>query len=369
MVDEKCYRLKGCGNMYDGFPFAKVDHHESKKQIRGCAFSCTTLRELYYSNKINSLLKPHGFETANKPIGWWVYDVDVSPSTEKAHCILFETSGNKRLGDNVLFGLESLLPHITKFSADELLKHFPEERRDPTNDDPYRVFETYIVTFTGDFGGEKDFYDVYVEEVAPISMNVDPKYDSIWKECCNELQNFFYENKSNKSIGSLLAYTYWRFGREIGAISRILKENNVSWGTYEDILGFHCNSHVNNLVLLPPNEDPNAPLLSPLDFDMAFCKETFVGSASKWDECVATESNAIKVVLGGDPELNSGATAWAQLPSQYNLLRFALRDTLLKGFLSSYSGSPDAHPLQPSLHKYIHSLLKLALIQTTNQTA
>jgi hypothetical protein len=33
-------------------------------------------------------------------------------------------------------------------------------------------------------------------------------------------------------------------------VLRIFKENDISWGTYDDLLGVHCNGHTNNLVLL-----------------------------------------------------------------------------------------------------------------------
>lgn len=44
--------------------------------------------------------------------------------------MLSETLGNKRLGDNVITGLERLLPYLAKVENGVLLKAFPESRLD-----------------------------------------------------------------------------------------------------------------------------------------------------------------------------------------------------------------------------------------------
>ncbi len=49
----------------------------------------------------------------------------------------------------------------------------------------------------------------------------------------------------------MVGYLYWRLGRETGVIQRLLRSNDISWGTYVDALGTHCNAHPNNFVLLP----------------------------------------------------------------------------------------------------------------------
>ena len=55
-------------------------------------------------------------------------------------------------------------------------------------------------------------------------------------------------------LQSLLFHCYWRLGREVGLICKVFKEAGLSWGTYVDMLGTHCNSHINNLVLIPPDQ-------------------------------------------------------------------------------------------------------------------
>ena len=44
---------------------------------------------------------------------------------------------------------------------------------------------------------------------------------------------------------------------DLGMIQKTMRKNDLSWGTYVDPLGTHCNAHPNNLVLLP--EVPTSP--------------------------------------------------------------------------------------------------------------
>ena len=47
--DGKLFRLKGCGNLNEGFPTEPLDSLvENAKEIRGCAFEHTAFRELHY---------------------------------------------------------------------------------------------------------------------------------------------------------------------------------------------------------------------------------------------------------------------------------------------------------------------------------
>ena len=47
--DGKLFRLKGCGNLDEGFPVERLDSLvEDAKEIRGCAFEHTAFRELHY---------------------------------------------------------------------------------------------------------------------------------------------------------------------------------------------------------------------------------------------------------------------------------------------------------------------------------
>ena len=86
--------------------------------------------------------------------------------------------------------------------------------------------------------------------------------------------------------GELLAYLYYRFGRECGCVGRALHDARIVWGTYRDSSGYHCNAHANNLILRRPTTDhvvaqqeqqeqgSPEPFLMPCDFDMAFTEES-----------------------------------------------------------------------------------------------
>lgn len=81
-------------------------------------------------------------------------------------------------------------------------------------------------------------------------LNVDSSLAGVWRAACDGLQAMLPAHHHHAP--HLLAYLYWRFGYETGTILRLLHHHNISWGTYEDVLGTHCNSHPNNLVLLAP---------------------------------------------------------------------------------------------------------------------
>lgn len=59
-----------------------------------------------------------------------------------------------------------------------------------------------------------------------------------------------------------------KVGWEMGAVKRAFCESSINWGFFNDHGYWHCNAHLNNFVVTPPN--PNEPLLLPLDFDLAF---------------------------------------------------------------------------------------------------
>jgi hypothetical protein len=138
------YRLKGCGNDNNGFEEQQMAN--GGVEVRGCMFTHTSYRELY----ITDFLRQHDLSCANAPIGWWKYynniinsernedsnftsnnnkedDAnDASNNKEKLQdndgdgetmkvtcsCALFMTVGDRRFGDHVLFGLESLFPFM-----------------------------------------------------------------------------------------------------------------------------------------------------------------------------------------------------------------------------------------------------------------
>jgi hypothetical protein len=53
-------RLKGCGNLTQGFNIQNMVYPDQYLEIRGVQFINTAFRELYYSARIQTLLEPHG---------------------------------------------------------------------------------------------------------------------------------------------------------------------------------------------------------------------------------------------------------------------------------------------------------------------
>lgn len=100
----------------------------------------TAIRELYYTAKMNELLKPLGMVAGNLGYGLWHYDREVEgnacPLVDK-YCGLYRTYGDKRLAANLIQGLLKL---VEGASSEELLKRFGELGR---VDKDGRVTATY----------------------------------------------------------------------------------------------------------------------------------------------------------------------------------------------------------------------------------
>jgi len=60
-IGNKYYRLKGCGNNEEGFPIKAVGS-EYYKMPRGCQFSTTCFRELYFTSLANNFLNVINYE-------------------------------------------------------------------------------------------------------------------------------------------------------------------------------------------------------------------------------------------------------------------------------------------------------------------
>ena len=73
-IGEDLYRLKGCGNLDQGFPLEPMPLPEDSFEIRGCQFETTVFRELYFYAKINKILEQNGLAGGNFPIGAWKYE-------------------------------------------------------------------------------------------------------------------------------------------------------------------------------------------------------------------------------------------------------------------------------------------------------
>lgn len=104
---------------------------------------------------------------------------------------------------------------------------------------------------------------------------------------------------------------------------------------------------------------------------MAFETSTFIKEASKHtlEELLYSEKFSMKAALAGDEQLNSGVSGSAQLEGVYLVLKWILRDTMVRGFMSAFSSEDDSHPPLEEFHEATHALLQMALMMTENKTA
>eukprot|EP01119_Soliformovum_irregulare_P012632 TRINITY_DN3294_c0_g1_i1.p1 TRINITY_DN3294_c0_g1~~TRINITY_DN3294_c0_g1_i1.p1 ORF type:complete len:459 (-),score=127.04 TRINITY_DN3294_c0_g1_i1:70-1446(-) len=362
------FRLKGCGDLNDGFPLKPVERSPEEVEIRGCMFQSTCFREMYYTNLINHALTSKGLPVANIPIGWWQYDSKDAPHPSiPRFCGIFQTFGDLRLSDHLLVGLENLLPIICQdVQLEFILKPFPLNRIS----EPGNIIETWMAILTEDFGDPVDFRST---SIRADFDRLSKKSDDAWNRCRENLVKF-----QKKSPASLLAYTYWRLGESAGKIHQVFAENSFCWGTFEDRLGFHCNAHPNNLVVVSDtfqlesvNFDSLTPsLLAPLDFDMAFSRSNFQvesqltrsgNSEGGFSELLEIEKRAMKMSLSGDHQLNSGSQGTSQFQDEkFSALKWALRDTLICGFDHGMQGG--SWCMREDMEMPMRFLIQLALL-------
>lgn len=256
----------------------------------------------------------------------YVYDLPETPlPLIKRCCALFRTFGNKRLSDHVLFGLESLLPSLcARVDMEKIKAKWPAARFLGDKELPptfgAALEETVpLINLAGEV----------IEEVVPeFPANMDAKFREQWLSAKKILDTY----KGTK--GCMLAEMYSRLGWECGQILRTLHDKDILWGTYVDDMGVHCNAHSNNFVIVAPEfqtaltadaKSEKVTLLAPLDFDMAFDRETFVFESSKFDEWKVLEHNGLRMALAGDPNISTGVLAEAKLAQPFVDLKWALR--------------------------------------------
>lgn len=378
-------RLKGCGNNYEGFPSRPFS--EEKKDlitVRGCSFEHCAHRELFISHVLEGAMKGEGFIVANESLGWFEYAVPQDPYPKiKKCCSLFKAHGEKRLGDHLLVGVElMMLDMISEEVAEQVAQLFPADRKESGSSSVSPTWMQY-------FCEPPAFVDavnwkIKLQEVSLLAPSSLSAWSDVWSAAASTLNRYIQqqqqqdqkkakeetEGEEGKSTlsndANLLAYTVWRLGRDAGAILRLIHAANLSWGTYQDAIGGHCNAHANNFVILPPSEQKaTGHLLAPLDFDMAFDRDSFLAlhqpkaqtqpgaataaaassaSSSLWRETLLTELANCRGSLAGDGMCNTGVTAVAETPAKYEPMKWALRDTLAMAFEDSFAGVSDRHP-------------------------
>lgn len=380
-IEGKWYRLKGCGDQTSGIIPRIVADSKDGVELRGCMFPHTAARELHMTSLINTHLRANNITPANESVGWWDYETEW-PVT--CSCAIFKTNGDRRLGDHVLMGLESLLPLIVdEQHAESVIDIFPKSRFEAGVENLHEALaSTWIIALED---RESEFVDISTRNIyehAPVRPppNLPSDLQALWDANCDVIKKYTTTTQAsspsqtvgdnNTAIG-LLWRIYWRVGWEAGRVVRVLKDARISWGTYEDELGMHCNAHPNNLILLDPDDDSHShnTLLAPLDFDMTFCIDETTNSANNTtEESMYLEMNALRLTLGGDVAANTGFRGFAELSPPYSSLRWALRDTLIIAYNKAYRGDDDDDHPQP-LPAAAHALLRLALIATADRIA
>lgn len=330
-------------------------------EIRGCTFEHTSSRELFYFHKVNEIMQKNDVPISNIPLSWMEYDLPNTPLKDvKRICSVYEAKSEKRLSDHVLNGLEKILPLIYDVDLKTMRQRFDESRYDGE-----RIIPTHMAVACEMMLTEIVSFKMMENIPEKLHPDVKKEFENEWKECCKILSEYKPEEGC---VGSLMAYLYWTFGREVGKVQRLLTKNDISWGTYEDKLGVHCNSHSNNLCILPEG-DSDRPFLSPLDFDMAFSRHVFDREEKLFDEWLRMEEVAQGIALSGG-SLNSGVTPVELIEDvTMDTLRWALRDTMVKAYQSAIKDEKDEHPRNPKLTKYCYALIKMALITTSEVIA
>ena len=373
---DKIYRMKGCGNILefskeqDNFPVEETCPNQF--EIRGSMFQHTAVRELYMTQLVSECLKPEGFITGNIPLGMWEYDLEYDKLPEvKKYCAFYETFGDKRLSTHLLTGVTQLLPTLLKnFSNEELIKYFPEKRK-KFEQDKLIIQPTWSAYSEGQgFEAVDIFAFNYTLQAPNIPTHCVDKWEGRWQQLCSRLDSHL----SSGSEYNLLSVLYWNLGYEVGVITSTMHANQINWGTFFDHNPCepHCNSHPNNLIVLPPG---NSRFLAPVDFDLSFTKEGFFSPYSKemdhelFDSWIDMETSEMARSLGGESANTGIQTSEHLLQQDSAMLDIALRDTLVIGYLSGINRRENTHPIQSGSDRdAMSTVIELSLIVTDKLT-
>ena len=329
----KFYRFKGCGSFKNGFTLFENENKEifNKIEIRGCQFENNVIRELYYTDIINEILKKNNIVPCNIPIGFFQYNNDIKfidnslaeediinnevPEVNK-YCSIYETLGDRRLGTHLLKGLEILVDSITEAAIKEFnmdINSYNNIKRlfiDKGRNKIESIFTIRNLVLPECMSLKewcrkpiynKEYYENLItlsslkgllnsnEELIKIkkASNSIECWSEIFRKKINFKMNHFdaiinelksMENKlNNKSILEFIIDIFIRIGYETAKIKRLFLDAEFNWGTYngQSPLDTFCSAHYNNFVVLPPKY---GCLLSPIDFDLSFTKKNFVNN-------------------------------------------------------------------------------------------
>jgi hypothetical protein len=348
-VGHSWYRLKGCGNNDEGFVVrrnrASIDR-PAWRDIRGCAFEHTALRELMMSARLGEAAKSTETVSCNESMGYYTYTGSEQTPLGAAFptcCIVERTLGDRRIGSHVLSGLEIIFPLLIEeasIDVDALLAMFPPNRPRtdpvvlsgvvPTADLMCDLMMGSTMANDGTSHGISFPPERSRSELAdasgfglpmhapnpdappPLQVTragsrvMNSSWRAQWVDNCTKLAALLdqlplperslsvpltFATPSAVPISTVLGYLFARLGHDAGRTMRTMHQERVSWGTYQDGMchesQWHCNAHSNNLVLLPPGDTRS--LIGFLDTDMAFDDKTYVDVRTGKVGCDETE--------------------------------------------------------------------------------
>jgi len=427
-VGDEWYRLKGSGNNDEGFVVkTEIDAGTGKltRQIRGCAWKHTAVRENFMTAHLAKTLEKKGIFGANESFGMYRYGPPNQPfgsAISVPACIVERTRGDRRMGTHVMAGLSLLMPRLldeSRMQTSELKSIFPKKRLElESGSDP--VVTTAALMTDHMLAVEMSAANLLPPGQSGLSFDVprdatvladgaaaslphrklsvgdypqqwerggSKPMDASWRRLWDALVSEYNRKLPNVGTKSVLGYLYSRLGSDCGKIMRGMHDMRVSWGTYQDALcvadsQWHCNAHANNVVVLA-DASKRTMFLGYLDLDMAFDDETYVsvyGKGSKkgtvgiekatHDTLMRREHvNFLEVLAGADASSGVPMVAKATVrkqPDEIRMAKHVLRDGLVLGYLHEYYGH-DAmrHPVakyDADLHELSAILIKLSII-------
>jgi hypothetical protein len=164
---------------------------------------------------------------------------------------LFETFSDIRLG-NFLEIVEKFLDWFfpkEKFPFEMIRAKFPESVANL----PLEEFSQNYFLLYGDAASFPTFVRQFFTEVAPPPERFESFLGSvrdIVRESSTKLSAVLNEASEELTQVSLLAILYHRLGFEAGLGWQEVAKEGISWGSFADRAGFHCNAHPNNVVLI-----------------------------------------------------------------------------------------------------------------------
>jgi hypothetical protein len=305
--DGKAIRLKGCGNELIGFNLAEVaDIGPEHKEIRGAQFKTSCLREQYLTNFVNKILIANNMLPGNVPIGFYIYSdkfnithsflKNEAPLVDK-YCGLFYTNGEKRLGHDLFKAIDIILHELLRdddylnllfgdfVKFDEVAKSLPNKNFKAEEDFMEILFNEKIYE-NDNFSNESLFnLNQYLSNKS-CTLLISKEEEILEKLAKNipELLNLFTNLKnSNQSFFNLVIILLSKISYEVGLTKKLFEDNEFNWGTYD----YHCNAHLDNFILLPPND--KGVLLAPVDFDLAFTRDQFIDIKYKNSEGIENQ--------------------------------------------------------------------------------